>query len=105
MNGQAGSARAFESWQRELEAMERYLSAEREAFAFRDVDRPPPRQPTEPRELGPLPEALRPRAEALLRATRAFEGEVADARASVGTALRHVERSRPVVAAYVDERA
>jgi hypothetical protein len=93
------------AWVSELEAMEAYLSAQREAFAYRDVERPSLRAPSALTELGPLPESLRPRAEELLRATRAFEGEIVDARASVATALRHAERGRRPLAAYVDARA
>lgn len=85
--------------------MESYLNAQREAFSYRDVERPALREPSPLDELGPLPEALRPRAQELLRATRAFEGEVADARASVATALRHASRPRRQRAAYVDARA
>ena len=93
-------------WERELDAMESYLCAHREAFAYRDVERPIERMPTPLDTLGPLPETLRSRAEGLLRASRAFEGEVASARASVGTALRHVSRTATrVAAAYVDRRA
>ena len=88
------------AWERELDAMEAYLDAHREAFSYRDVDRPPLRRPSPVDELGPLPRALRPRAEALLRATQAFEGEVADARASVARALRHVRRVRRARAGY-----
>ena len=98
-----GSAN-LEAWTSELEAMEAYLSAQREAFAYRDVERPSLRAPSALHELGPLPESLRPRAEELLRATRAFEGEIVDARASVATALRHAERGRRQRAAYVDAR-
>jgi hypothetical protein len=98
----AGSDEA--AWRRELEAMEAYLGAQREAFSYRDVERPPLRPPTALEELGPLPESLRARAEELLRATRAFEGEIVDARASVATALRHAERGRRQRAAYVDAR-
>ncbi len=93
------------AWVRELEAMEAYLSAQREAFSYRDVERPPLRVPSDLDQLGPLPESLRSRAEALLRATRAFEGEMVDARASVATALRSAERGRRQRAAYVDARA
>jgi hypothetical protein len=95
----------YRAWERELEEMERYLAAQREAFSSRDVARPPERRPTAPGELGPLPDDLRPRAEALLRATRAFEGEVTDARASVSAALRSVRRTRRSRAAYIDARA
>jgi hypothetical protein len=91
------------AWEHELDAMEAYLDAHREAFSYRDVDRPPLRRPAPLAALGPLPDALRPRAEALLRDTRAFEGEVADARASVARALRHVGLARR--AHYVDARA
>ena len=84
--------------------METYLSAQREAFSYRDVERPALRAPSALAQLGPLPEALRPRAEQLLRATRAFEGEIVDARASVATALRSAERGRRTRAAYVDAR-
>ena len=91
-------------WVRELEAMEAYLDAQREAFSYRDVERPPLRAPNALSQLGPLPESLRPRAEQLLRATRAFEGEIVDARASVATALRSAERGRRTRAAYVDAR-
>jgi hypothetical protein len=94
-----------DAWEHELDAMEAYLDAHREAFSYRDVDRPPLRRPPPLDALGPLPDALRPRAEALLWATRAFEGEVADARASVATALRHVGLARRARAAYVDARA
>jgi hypothetical protein len=96
---------AHAAWTSELEAMEAYLSAQREAFSYRDVERPPLRDPCALDQLGPLPESLRPRAEELLRATRAFEGEMVDARASVATALRHAERGRRQRAAYVDARA
>jgi hypothetical protein len=92
-------------WVSELDAMEAYLSAQRDAFAYRDVERPSLRAPSALDELGPLPESLRPRAEELLRATRAFEGEIVDARASVATALRHAERGSRQRAAYVDQRA
>jgi hypothetical protein len=94
-----------EPWAHELDAMEAYLDAHREAFSDRDVDRPPLRRPPPLGGLGPLPDALRPRAEALLGATRAFEREVADARASVATALRHIGLARRARAAYVDARA
>ena len=94
-----------EAWVRELDAMEAYLDAHREAFSFRDVHRPPLRRPPSLDELGPLPEALRPRAEGLLRATRAFEGEVADARASVARALRHVGRARRERSGFLDAHA
>jgi hypothetical protein len=82
--------------------MEAYLANQREAFRYRDTDRPPTRQSQSVEDLGPLPQALRPRAESLLRATRAFEGELAEARASVGSALRHATRSRRPRAAYYD---
>jgi hypothetical protein len=95
---------ASEAWERELDAMEAYLSAQREAFSYRDTERPPRREPTPLDRLGPLPDALRARAEQLLRATRAFEGEVTDARASVAAALRHAPRGRRLPAAYVDAR-
>ena len=84
--------------------MEAYLSAQREAFAYRDVERPSLRAPSALHELGSLPESLRPRAEELLRATRAFEGEIVDARSSVAAALRSAERGRRTRAAYVDAR-
>jgi len=84
--------------------MEAHLAAQREAFSFRDAAYPPARTPGGPDELGPLPEDLRRRAEALLRATRALEGEVADARASVGRALRHARGTARRPAAYVDAR-
>jgi hypothetical protein len=93
-----------DAWEHELDAMEAYLDAHREAFSYRDVDRPPLRRPPPLDALGPLPDALRPRAEALLWATRAFEGEVAGG-ASVATALRHVGLARRARAAYVDARA
>ncbi len=92
------------AWVSELEAMEAYLSAQREAFSYRDVERPPLREPSALDQLGPLPESLRPRAEQLLRATRAFEGEIVDARSSVAAALRSAERGRRTRAAYVDAR-
>jgi hypothetical protein len=93
-----------EAWVRELDAMEAYLNAQRDAFSYRDVERPPLRVPGTTAQLGPLPESLRSRAEELLRATRAFEGEIVDARASVATALRSTERGRRQRAAYVDAR-
>lgn len=95
----------YADWTRELEAMEAYLRAQRDAFSYRDVERPARRDPSALDQLGPLPESLRARAEELLRATRAFEGEIVDARASVATALRHIERGRRQRAAYVDARA
>jgi hypothetical protein len=82
------------TWEHELDAMEACLDAHREAFSYRKVTLPPPRRPSAPEELGPLPDELRPRAERLLRATQAFEGEVADARASVVRALRHAGRAQ-----------
>jgi hypothetical protein len=102
--GRESASANVEAWTSELELMEAYLSAQREAFAYRDVERPSLRDPSALHELGPLPESLRPRVEELLRATRAFEGEIVDARASVATALRHAERGRRQRAAYVDAR-
>jgi hypothetical protein len=105
MTRQRAASAAEHEWARELDAMEAYLGAQRDAFSFRDVERPAPRDPSPIDQLGPLPDALRARAEALLRATRAFEGEVTDARASVATALRHADRSVRTSPAYVDARA
>jgi hypothetical protein len=96
---------AHRAWCRELEAMEAYLAAQREAFAYRDVERPALREPASLEQLGPLPDSLRVRAQELLRATRAFEGEIVDARASVATAMRHADRGRRQRAAYVDAQA
>jgi len=91
-------------WVRELDAMEAYLNAQRDAFSYRDVERPPLRSPSALDQLGPLPESLRSRAEELLRATRAFEGEIVDTRASVAVALRSAQRGRRQRAAYIDAR-
>ncbi len=93
------------AWERELDAMEAYLDAHREAFSYRDVDRPPLRRPSPLDALGPLPDALRPRAEALLQATRVFEEELAEPRASVARALRHVRRARWARAGFSNARA
>jgi hypothetical protein len=102
MTASAGTESSLEAWERELDAMEAYLANHREAFMYRDTERPPAREPLAPADLGPLPEALRARAESLLRATRAFEGELVDARASVSSALRHATRGRRPRAAYYD---
>ena len=92
---ESGSAN-LEAWTSELEAMEAYLSAQREAFAYRDVERPSLRAPSALHELGPLPESLRPRAEELPAGQPRLprRREIVDARASVATALRHADRGR-----------
>jgi hypothetical protein len=91
-------------WERELDDMEAYLETEREAF-IRRAGGGSTRGARSVEELGPLPDRLRARAEALLSATRAFEGEVRDARASLAGLSRHAERPVRKVAAYVDARA
>jgi hypothetical protein len=92
-----------DDWERELGAMEAHLGAQRAAFARRLFDHPV-RAPRPLDELGPLPKDLQARAEELLRATRAFEGEVIDARAARVEALRQSRSSDRRAAAYVDSR-
>jgi hypothetical protein len=94
-----------EAWAAELDAMEAHLAAQRAAFSARGPEAPAVRHPTPPEVLGPLPEELRGRAEALLAATRALEGSVAEARASLVVAVRAAERTGRRAAAFVDARA
>lgn len=96
---------APEAWEAELDAMEAHLAAQRTAFAARGGEAPAVRHPAPLAELGPLPEELRGRAESLLAATRALEGSVAEARASLVAAVRAAERSGRRAAAFVDARA
>ncbi len=94
-----------EAWAAELDAMEAHLAAQRVAFASRGAEAPAERRPTPLDELGPLPEELRGRAEALLAATRALEGSVSEARASLVVAVRAAERTGRRAAAFVDAQA
>ncbi len=93
------------AWAAELDAMEAHLASQRAAFAARGAQAPAVRDPTPPDVLGPLPVELRGRAEELLAATRALEGSVAEARASLVAAVRAAERTGRRAAAFVDARA
>ncbi|MGC8463031.1 MAG: hypothetical protein ACP5P9_05105 [Acidimicrobiales bacterium] len=101
----AGGDGAVQAWAAELDAMEAHLADQRAAFASRGAAAPAVRHPTPLEELGPLPEELRGRAEALLAATRALEGSVAEARASLVAAVRSAERTGRRAAAFVDAQA
>jgi len=101
----ASGGSASRAWAAELDAMEAHLASQRAAFASRGASVPAVRHPTPLDELGPLPEELRGRAEALLAATRALEGSVAEARASLVAAVRSAERTGWRAAAFVDARA
>ncbi|HUZ10063.1 MAG TPA: hypothetical protein VMU76_07840 [Acidimicrobiales bacterium] len=95
-----------DGWERELADMAAHLVAQGAAFAAgHRATEPPVRRLGRTEDLGPLPERLRPRAEALLVATRALEGAVSEARASLVVAIRQAERSGRRAAAYVDASA
>jgi len=91
------------SWEDELGAMERHLEAQR--LAVLGSGRAPDTYEL-PDGLGPLPDGLRDRAETLLAATLALEGEVAGLRNLLGRSLRAAgQRPMPPPAYYLDERA
>lgn len=89
-------------WEDEFDEMEAHLNGQRAALAAGGAR--PPIYVTLP-DLGPLPEALRPRAEALLAATIALEGQVIDSRDALRAALRAAYPTGAPPPAYLDQRA
>lgn len=93
---------AVKRWEDELDVMEEHLGAQQAALAGRAAS-PPTYHP--PSELGPLPIELQGRAENLLAATQALEGQVADVRRTLSGLLRASNQQSPPPPAYLDERA
>jgi len=88
-------------WSEELDEMERHLDAQR---AVLEGTGPPPHPYEQAPGLGPLPEALRPRAERVLAATLALEAQVGDARHQLSTKSTG-SRSPAGRSVYLDQRA
>lgn len=97
------------SWDELLDEMEELLRAQRSAA---ERGTPPPPSFVPPVGLGPLPDALRSRAEAVLAATNrlhdqlaAQRDEVARAIELIGNSMSRIDRIRRPPSAYIDTLA